>query len=389
KNLGIEELYYQTLSGGVSFVNFSIGMFAGLYVPLLFTQKTPRYSVANDEISSIIDVDPQQGFAGAEVLGEVSVYGYKLQLFDPISHIYNFMTPFGDIPLWDFSYSYPLGSLSKIEDIYSIDLIAQVDALFEIGIYLEANVSTAFAGDVVTGGINTYIFDEPTDTANPTDTVTASAGEGDFVTSTTNVTLQFNNLYFRVKSLNLSVVGSIDTIIASDPSIDISYEVVGEGALFEPFTFPVLNDLLFPIPIKTDELQTMSIVDGVNPAITDVSDTELGGTGYRVSVTASDNNAVWDIVADVEYEDTSIQSYTLDHISGNLYQFDLNIPDGETVDITITTRDIAGREDVELYQITNPVDVPEFNKMIPFLMGVTLPIIVVLVIIQRRRKRNI
>ncbi|MCE7747817.1 MAG: hypothetical protein GPJ51_05430, partial [Candidatus Heimdallarchaeota archaeon] len=111
KNLGLDEYYYQDLTGGIGFVNFTIGMFAGMYIPVLFEQETPKYVLPGNSVSTEVTITPEEGYVGAEVIGEVEVYGYKLQLFDPISYYYNYMTPFGDLTLYSFSYTYPIGTL--------------------------------------------------------------------------------------------------------------------------------------------------------------------------------------------------------------------------------------------------------------------------------------
>ncbi len=386
KNLGLEEYYFQELSGGVSFVNFSIGMFAGLYVPLQFSQLTPRYLVPGNSVSSEVTISPEEGFVGAEMTGEISVYGYKLQLFEPISYFYNFITPYGDLTLYSFVYSYALGSLNRTDDLFNVDLTASVDVLFEVGIYLETNVTMDFDGPVDDGTPTSYIIDEGQETKIHGDTVSASAVDGEEVICNANATLQFNNLYFRIAQVNLSVVGDIDTVVTTS-TVDFSYQVVGEGALFEPITFPVLSDWLFPVVLKHDYLQTTSEVDAVNPAIFGIDDTKNTDTGYTVEAVVTDNNAVWEVISTVIIDGGTEQNYLMTHVSGDTYEVSLTIPQGSTAEVTIVARDVAGRIVGSLvYQIVNPAAIPEMSK------GITIPLFlltcIVLVPIMLKSKKQ-
>ncbi len=387
ENLGIEEFYYQDLTGEVSFVNFTIGMFAGLSVPLLFSMKTPRYVIPGNSISTEATVNPEEGYIGAEIIGEVEVYGYKLQLFDPISYFYNFITPFGDLTLYSFEYSYPLGALNKTETIYSIDVTASVDMLFEVGIYLENNVTMWFNGNVDDGSKESFTIADGGETVIHTDTVSSGATDGQAIVPQVNTTLQFNNLYLRLKSMNLTVVGSIDTIVAVNPSIDINYEVVGPTGLFAPIEFPVLNDLLFPVALKHESLATTSFVDAVDPVISSVTDSHVSGNTYKVQATVTDNRAIWDVTAEVEYADLSTQQFILDHVSGDLYEFTFTIPDGESVDVTILTRDVAGRPEAHLLTVFNPIEVPELVENLWFVSILILPLAIIPIIWKKKRKR--
>ncbi|MHA1829449.1 MAG: hypothetical protein ACTSX6_12485, partial [Candidatus Heimdallarchaeaceae archaeon] len=387
KNLGIEELYFKELSGGVSFVNFSIGLFAGLSVPLLFTQKTPKYLIPGNEISSSVTVEPGEGFMGAKAIGEVSVYGYKLQMFEPISYFYNFTTPFGDLTLYTGEFSYVLGSLNKSESIYNIDLTASMDVQYQLGIYLETNVSMGYSGPVTDGSTANYIIDEGQETKVHSDTVSPSATDKSEVVCDTNVTLQFNNLYFRITSINLSVVGSVNTTVASDPSVNINYEVVGDGALFSPITFPVLNGLLFPITIKEEYLRTTSIVDRSDPVVKSIVDSKVSDTEYVLEASTTDNLAVWDVLASVEIDGGAPQTFLMSHTSGSLYEVILNIPQGSTAEITIVVRDVAGRiVQSTVYVISNPA-IAEFGQDNLFILFSIIPIAIIPMYLKYRKKK--
>ena len=389
KNLGLEELYYKDITGGISFVNFTIGMFAGLYVPLLFSQETPKYLIPGSSVSTEVTINPEEGYVGAEVIGEVEVYGYKLQLFEPISYFYNFITPFGDLTLYSFSYTYPLGTLNKTDDIYSIDIVAGIDVLFEVGIYLEANTTIWFEGDVDSGAAASYIIADGGETVIHGDTVSSGATDGAQIDCFANTTLQFNNLYLRLKQLNLTVQGSIDTIVYSNPNIDINYEVVGDTGLFSPYTFPVLNDLLFPIALKNEDLQTVSTVEAVDPVVSGVTDSHVSGDIYKVQATVTDNRAVWDVVATVEYEDLSIQVYAMSHVSGDLYEFIFTIPDGESATVSIAARDIGGRVDGDVIVVDNPPAVPELGNISIITSLILIPLAIVPIVLKRRKKTKI
>ncbi len=387
KNLGLKEYYFQELSGGVSFVNFSIGMFAGLYVPLLFEQVTPKYLLPGNSVSSEVTITPEEGYVGAEITGEVSVYGYKLQLFDPVSYFYNFITPYGDLTLYSFGYSYTLGTLNRSDSLYSVDLTASVDVLFEVGIFLETNVTMDFDGPVDDGTATSYIIDEGQETKIHGDTVSTSATDGEEVICNANATLQFNNLYFRIAQVNLSVVGEVDTIVASD-TIDFSYEVVGEGALFEPITLPVLNDWLFPVTIKHDYLKTTSEVDTVNPSISGITDTKITDTTYSLEVDVTDNNAVWEVTASVQIDGGSVQNEVLTHTSGDTYEVTLTIPQGSTAEITVTARDIAGRIVGSLvYVIVNPAAVSEISEGLIIPLFLLTSIILIPIILKSKKQK--
>ncbi|MHA1800155.1 MAG: hypothetical protein ACTSWJ_00265 [Candidatus Heimdallarchaeaceae archaeon] len=386
-NLGLEEYYTQELSGGVSFVDFSIGMFAGMYVPLLFSQTTPKYLIPGNSVSSEVTISPEEGFVGAEVTGEVSVYGYKLQLFEPVSYFYNFITPYGDLTLYSFGYSYTLGTLNRSDGIYSVDLSASVDVLFEVGIYLETNVTIDFDGPVDDGTQTSYVIDEGQETKIHEDTVSVSASDGEEVICNANATLQFNNLYFRIASVNLSVVGEVDTIIASD-TVDFSYEVVGEGALFEPITLPVLNDWLFPVVLKHDYLHTASEVDAVNPDISSIVDTKNTDTGYTLETVVTDNNAVWVVIASVSIDGAAEQDYLMAHVLGDTYEVSLNIPQGSSADITIVARDVAGRIVSSLiYQIVNPAVIPEMSNCVIVPLFLLTSIVIIPILLKSKKQR--
>ncbi len=388
KNLGIKEYYYQDLTGGISFVNFTIGLFSGLYVPLLFEQKTPRYVIPGNSINTDVTITPEEGFAGTEVIGEVEVYGYKLQLFDPISYFYNFITPFGDLTLYEFTYNFPLGNLTKDEDLFSIDITAGIDVLFEVGIYLEVNNTIWFSGDVDDGSPESYTIADGGEEVILWDTVSSGAADGALIDANTNTTLQFNNLYFRIKQMNLTVQGQIDTWV-TDPSIDINYEVVGDTGLFSPITFPVLNDPLFPVILKEDELKTTSIVDAVNPTMIGIWPSHVSGETYRIDATIRDNLAIWDITPEVHYEDTSISYPSVTHISNDDYYFTFTIPDGEGVDVYIYTRDVAGRPEVYLMLLENPPDVPEFGETIGIISILIIPIALVPIVLKKKKQKKI
>jgi len=389
KNLGIEELYYKDFTGGISFVNFTIGMFAGLYVPLIFEQKTPHYLIPGNSVSTEVGIHPEEGFAGAEVIGEVDVYGYRLQLFEPLSYYYNFLTPFGDLTLYEVTYVFPLGNLNKTEDLFSIDITAGISVTFQVGIYLEVNNTIWFSGDVDDGSPASYVIADGGDTVTHSDTVSSGATDGALIDCHTNTTLQFDNLYFRIKQMNLTVQGSIDTVVASNSDIDLNYEVIGDTGLFSPYTFPVLNDVLFPIVLKEDQLKTTSTVDAENPQYTNPSDSQVSGNTYKVQVDITDNNEIWDMAAQVEYEDTSTASVTPVHVSGDTYSFTFTIPDGESADLTISTKDIAGRVAAYVRTVDNPPDVPELSITIGIAALLIVPVALMPIKLKKNKKKNI
>ena len=163
--------------------------------------------------------------------------------------------------------------------------------------------------------------------------------------------------------MNLTVQGSIDIIIYSNPNIDINYDVVGDTGLFSPYTFPVLNDLLFPIVLKNEDLLTVLTVGAEDPVVSGVTDSHVSGDIYKVQATVTDNRAVWDVVATVEYEDLSTSVYAMNHVSGDLYEFIFTIPDGESGSVSIAARDIGGRVDGDVIVVDNPPEVPELGNI--------------------------
>lgn len=350
QNLGIQEEFFKTLTGGFSHVNYSLGMYAGLNVPIIFEQQTQKYVQAGDGIESNVTITPEEGYAGAEVFGEISVYGYKIPLMEPESYYYDFTAPFGDLTIYTYTTSYYLGNLTRADSIYYVNLAAQIDVTFEIGVYLESNVTMTYSGATVNDNTASFIIDEPGETVTLTDTIDPAAIGGSEAICNANATLQFNNLYLRVSSLNLSVVGEIYTLIYDIPTVDYNIEIIGETAFFDPITFPVLKDaLFFPLVLNHEDLETVSKVDDENPEITFSEEIKDTSTQFTLKVRATDNNAIFDLAAEVEYEDLQVQEFSLHRTIGSYYEFSFDVPEGESVDITITARDICGREFVFTY----------------------------------------
>ena len=189
--------------------------------------------------------------------------------------------------------------------------------------------------------------------------------------------------------MNLTVQGSIDIIIYSNPNIDINYDVVGDTGLFSPYTFPILNDLLFPIVLKNEDLLTVLTVGAEDPVVSGVTDSHVSGDIYKVQATVTDNRSVWDVVATVEYEDLSTQIYAMNHVSGDLYKFIFTIPNGESASVSIAARDIGGRVDGDVIVVDNPLEVPELGNISAVISVILIPLAIIPVTMKKKKKKKI
>ncbi len=383
KDLGINKEFRKALTYKIGDVIISLGIYAGISAPLLFTLQTPKYNSPGDEITTTASVIPLKGFAGAGIFGEVSLYGYSIPLIEPESKFGNFTSQYGDI-LIPIPLSYKFGKRFETEDDYAFDLTASVEVLFEVGISLEANISMSFSGSVVNKNTVSYILNENHKSISLADQITTTASNGDEISSDVNITTQFNSLFFRVKSLNLSITGSLDTPIIANPSVNLNIPIIGAEGPFNPINFDIFNEPIFPVILKYDSLQNIAIIDTENPFISDIGVQSLGINRFKFKIPVLDNGIPWKVIADIEYSTGQQVRKELIREDIGTFLLELIIPNGESVIINFTVVDGVGRTFSKTFPYVNP----STRKTSLHLLSIMLSLISVTVLASSTVKRR-